>query len=167
MLEQLSSDAFHMKDLLPLIALIRDDIGLDELAAALRRQIVQLSWRLRAVLRTHTVDVLPALPAGGAVSLDELRGVLSGIATRIEGLESEADSPQRAGLITERDGLADRKWLGVVKGDVLAQMERLKTIETLEKASKDTATNKITTQSGRLAQALITNRLRGRFAVDW
>ena len=32
--------------------------------------------------------------------------------------------------------------------------------------SKDTATNKITTQSARIAQALVTNRLRGRFAIE-
>jgi len=92
--------------------------------------------------------------------------VLDGIATRIEGLESEAGSPQRAALIIERDGLADRKWLGVVQADVLAQIERRKAIEALERASKDTTTNKITTQSARIAQALVTNRLRGRFATE-
>ena len=43
----------------------------------------------------------------------------------------------------------------MVKADVLAQIERLKAIEAIEKASKDTATNKITTQSARIAQALV------------
>ncbi len=166
LLEQLTSQVFSMKDLPTFVALIRDDIGQDELAQALHRQIVQLSWRLRAVLRSHGLENLPALPVGAAVSLDGLHAVLDGIATRIEGLQSEADSPQRAALIAERDGLADRKWLGVVKADVLAQIERLKAIDTLEKASKDTATNKITTQSARIAQALVTNRLRGRFAIE-
>jgi hypothetical protein len=100
------------------------------------------------------------------VSLEGLRRVRDGIGTRIEGLQSDADSPQRAALVAERDDLADRKWLGVVKADVLTQIERFKAIEALEKASKDTATNKITTQSGRIAQALVTNRLRGRFAIE-
>ena len=54
----------------------------------------------------------------------------------------------------------------MVKADVLAQIDRLKVIEGVEKASKDTATNKITTQSARIAQALVTNRLRGRFAIE-
>lgn len=166
LIEQLSSQVFRMKDLPVFLALIRDDIGEAELTRTLRRQIVQLSWRLRAVLRTHAREVLPTLPSEAVVSLDGLRGVLDGIATRIEGLQSEANSPQRAALVAERDGLADRKWLGVVKADVLAQIERAKGVEALEKAGKDTATNKITTQSARIAQALVTNRLRGRFAIE-
>jgi hypothetical protein len=57
---QLSSQVFLMKDLPVFPALIRDDIGEAELTRALRRQIVQLSWRLRAVLRTHAREVLPS-----------------------------------------------------------------------------------------------------------
>jgi energy-coupling factor transporter ATP-binding protein EcfA2 len=166
LLEQLSSQTLPMKDLSAFVALIRDDIGQDELAQTLRRRIVQMCWRVRAVRRTHALEVLPSLPPNAAVSLEELRRVLDGIATRIEALQSEADSPQRAALVAERDGLADRKWLSVVKADVLTQIERFKAIEALERASKDTATNKITTQSGRIAQALVTNRLRGRFAIE-
>ncbi len=166
LIEQLSSQVFLTKNIPVFVALIRDDIGEAELAKALRRQIVQLCWRLRAVLRTHAREVLPTLPPEAVASLDELRGLLGGIATRIEGLQSEANSPQRAALVAERDGLADRKWLGGVKADVLAQIERAKAVEALEKASKDTATNKITTQSARIAQALVTNRLRGRFAIE-
>jgi len=166
LLEQLSSHSFPMKDLPSFVTLIRDDVGKDELAKTIRRQIVQLSWRLRAVLRTHADEVLHTLPPDVIPTPEELRDVLDGIATRIEGLESEAGSPQRAALINERDGLADRKWLGVVQADVFAQIERRKAIEALEKARKDTTTNKITTQSARIAQALVTNRLRGRFATE-
>ena len=136
LIEQLSSQVFLMKGLPVFAALIRDDIGEAELAQALRRQIVQLSWRLRAVLRTHSREVLPTLPPAAVVSLHGLRGILDGIATRIEGLQSEVNSPQRAALVAERDGLADRKWLGVVKADLLAQIERAKAVEALEKAGK-------------------------------
>src|SRR5258708_16013208 len=113
-----------MKDLSAFVALIRDDVGQDELAQALRRQIVEMCWRVRSVRRTHTLEVLPSLPPNAAVSLEGLRRVMEGIATRIEGLQSEADSPQRAALVAERDALADRKWLRVVKADVLTQIER-------------------------------------------
>lgn len=165
-LEQLSSHPFPIKGLPAFVGLLRDDVGQESLATALRREILQLAWRLRAILRTYRLETLPDLPPGGSVSLDGLRGVLATIASRITGLQSEANSPQRAALVTERDSLADRKWLGVVKADVLAHTERLKEIEALAKASKDTATNKITTQSTRIAQALVTNRLRGRFAME-
>lgn len=165
-LDEIAAQAISMKDLMAIVATIRDDVGQQEAANALRRQILELAWRLRAILRTHDLAVLPSLPPSGAISLDPLHTALSGIATRIEGLQSEASSPQHAALITERDGLADRKWLGIVKADVLAQIDRLKAIEWSEKATKDTATNKITSQSARIAQALVTNRLRGRFAIE-
>lgn len=165
-LDEVSSQAISMKDLAALVTTIRDDIGQEEVASTLRREILHLAWRLRAILRTHGLAVLPDLPPAATISLDPLRTTLGGIATRIEGLQSEASSPQRAALIAERDGLADRKWLGVVKADVLAQIERLKATEAIEKASKDTATNKITTQSARIAQALVTNRLRASFAKE-
>lgn len=165
-LDEVSAQAVSMKDIAAIVATIRDDVGQEQVANALRREILHLAWRLRAIVRTHGLAVLPDLPPPGTISLDPLRTALNGIATRIGGLQSEASSPQRAALIAERDGLADRKWLGVVKADVLAQIERLKAIEAIEKASKDTATNKITTQSARIAQALVTNRLRGRFAIE-
>lgn len=165
-LDEVSSQTISMKDLAAIVTTIRDDIGQEEVASTLRREILHLTWRLRAILRTHSLAVLPDLPPAATVSLDSLHTTLSGIATRIEGLQSEASSPQRAALIAERDGLADRKWLGVVKADVLAQIERLKATEAIEKASKDTVTNKITTQSARIAQALVTNRLRASFAKE-
>ncbi|MFT4275712.1 MAG: AAA family ATPase [Rhodopseudomonas sp.] len=165
-LDEISAHAISMKDLMAIVATIRDDVGQEEAANVLRCQILQSAWRLRAILRTHGLAVLSDLPPPGDISLDPLRAAINGIATRIDDLQSEANSRQRAALVAERDGLADRKWLGVVNADVLAQIDRLKVIEAVEKASKDTATNKITTQSARIAQALVTNRLRGRFAIE-
>lgn len=162
-LDDAASKGIAMADVPAIITLIRDDLGQEALATSVRREILVLAWRLRAILRTHHLETLP--PAI-AVSVDHLRTALSGLATRMEALRSEANSPQRTALVAERDGLLDRKWLGVVKADVFAQVTRLKAIETLEKTSKDTTTNKITTQSARIAQALVTNRLRGRFAIE-
>lgn len=165
-LQDIASKGIPMGDVPSIIALIRDDLGQQSLATSVRREILVMGWRLRAILRTHRLDTLPNLPPAIAVSLNPLRTALSGLATRMEVLRSEANSPQRTALVAERDGLADRKWLGVVKSDVFAQVTRLKAIEAIEKASKNTTTNKITTLSARIAQALVTNRLRGRFAIE-
>lgn len=165
-LEGVALQAIAMKELPAIATLIRDDLGEDELASSVRREILLLAWRLRAILRTHNLETLPTLPSAVAVSLDSLRATLADLATRVDALRSEANSPQRTALVAERDGLADRKWLSVVQADVLAQITRLNAIEALEKASKDTTTNKISTQSARIAQALVTNRLRGRFAIE-
>lgn len=165
-LEEISSQAVSMNKLPAVIALIKDDVGQDDLARTIRLEILSLGWRLRAILRTHTLEAPRELPSAPAVSFDALRSILTDLATRAGALQSEANSPQRAALMAERDGLADRKWLGLVKADVLAQIDRHQAIEALEKAGKDTSTNKITTQSTRIAQALVTNRLRGRFANE-
>jgi hypothetical protein len=49
---------------------------------------------------------------------------------------------------------------------VLAQIERLKQINALETAQRDTATNRITTKSTEIAQALVTDALRAQFATE-
>ncbi len=165
-LRDVTTQAISMHTLPAIVSLLRDDLGQDELAASVRREILMLALRLRAILKSHTFESRPALPPACMVSLEPLRTALAGLATRMDGLRSEANSPQRMALIAERNELADRKWLGIVQADVTAQIARLKSIETLEKANKDTTTNKITTQSARIAQALVTDRLRGRFAVE-
>ncbi len=165
-LEDAASKGIAMAEVPAIIRLIRDDLGQEALAISVRREVLVLAWRLRAILRTHHFETLATLPPEIAISVDPLRTALSDLVTRMEALKSEASSPQRAALVAERNGLADRKWLGVVLADVLAQITRLKAIEALEKVCKETATNKITTQSARIAQALVTNRLRGRFAIE-
>lgn len=165
-LDEISSHTVSMETLPSILTLIRDEIGQEDLATAFRRDILSLAWRLRGVLRSHTIETLLPLPATSAGSVASLHLTLFGIAARIEALRSETNSPQRIALIEERDSLADRKWLAVVQADVLAQIARLKSVEMLDKASKDTATNKISAQSARIAQALVTNRLRGRFAIE-
>lgn len=166
LLERLSSQCLSMREVRALVTFIRDDTGNETLATAVNREMVQLAWRLRAILQIHRREAQPELPPLPTVSFNDLRQVLSGIDARIQVLQSEAASPQRAALIAERDELADRKWLGVVKSDVLAHIERLKEIAALEKATKDTATRKITTQSTKIAETLVTNRLRSQFAIE-
>ena len=166
LVEALDGAAASVADLVSLIAFVRNDLGDGTLAQAVRDRAVRLRWRLRALRRTYADAppvALPALPEAAPV---DASGLFAQIDRRIRGLQADAGSPERAGLIAERDGLADRKWLGAVKADVLAQIERLKAIDAIKTAVKDTATTKITLQSSKVAQALVTDRLRGRFATE-
>jgi hypothetical protein len=79
------------------------------------------------------------------------------VETRANALSTEAGSPARAALLAEKTELSDRQWLGGIKADVLAEIERLKQIARLEAAQRDTATNRITTKSTEIAQALVTD----------
>lgn len=148
------------------VAVIRDDLGDPALATAYRRAIVLLCWRLRSVLRAspaHRPILLPLLPESPSGAL---QAACSDLEARAAALLADKDSPIRKALVAERDALADREWLSLTKDDVLAQIERLKAIDKLNKAAKDTATNRITAKSNELAQTLVTNMLRSRFAIE-
>jgi hypothetical protein len=69
-------------------------------------------------------------------------------------------------LLAEKAELADRQWLGGIKADVLAEIERIKQIGRLEVAQRDTVTNRITSKSTEIAQALVTDTLRAQFARE-
>lgn len=166
LVQTLRRASLSMPDLAALVAFVRDDLRDDQLARTIRDRAVRLAWRLRAMMRAYANQPptpLPSLPDAAPVNASAL---FTQIDQRIEGLQADADSPQRAALVAERDGLADRKWLGAIKADALAQIERLKAIDAIKTAVKDTATTKITLQSAKVAQALVTDRLRGRFATE-
>lgn len=61
-LEGVASGAFPMKDIPSLMALLRDDLGQEVVATALRGEIIRLAWRLRVLLRIHRLEVSLALP---------------------------------------------------------------------------------------------------------
>jgi ABC-type transport system involved in cytochrome c biogenesis ATPase subunit len=147
------------------VTAIRDELGDAALALMVRRAAVSAAWRIRAMLASNAADIasLPLLVAAPTQGLETLQEALS---SRLSVLAAESDSPARRALATERDELTDRKWLAVVKDDVLAAIDRCKAIAALQKASKDTATNRITAQSADFARALVTNRLRARFAME-
>lgn len=165
-LDGLVTARFSMAEMHDLFSLVHDDIGNVALANSLRRETVQACWRLRAMIRAHNHTTSPDLPEIPSIPFDELQTATNDLSNRIHLVQAEETSPARLALVAERDGLADRKWLALVKEDVLAQIERLTAINVLNKAAKDTSTNKITTQSIKVAQALVTNRLRGRFAKE-
>jgi len=153
-------------ELSDIVATIRDDLRQDALATVVRRAALQAKWRHRQISRRHAnatdlfdADV-PTLPR------QALAGQITDLEARGAALVAEADSPARAALIAERTELADRQWLNGIKADVLAQIERLILINALETAQRDTTTNRITTKSTEVAQALVTDALRAQFARE-
>lgn len=149
-----------------LVAVIRDDLDDAVLAATVRRVGLMAAWRLRAVLRALETDENPEFPPVAPVPATELDAHVGDLSRRATALLAEKDAPERKALIDERDELAARQWLGGIKGDVLAQIDRLIEVDGLNKAQKATATNRITSLSTDLAKTLVTNRLRARFAQE-
>lgn len=153
-------------ELAVIVTTIRDDLRQDVLATEVKRAALQAMWRHRQITRRHPdatalMDAeVPVLPR------QSLTDQITDLDARGEALVAEADSPARAALIAERTELADRQWLNGIKADVLAQIERLKLIKALETAQRDTTTNRITTKSTEIAQALVTDALRAQFARE-
>jgi len=159
-------EAISLAELENIVTTIRDELRQDALALEIRAMTLRGLWRHRQIRRRHTnpnaaIDV-PAMEYPRQMLVDQA----ADIETRANALASEAGSPARATLLAEKAELADRQWLGGIKADVLAEIERLEKIARLEAALRDTATNRVTTKSTEIAQALVTNALREQFARE-
>ena len=139
-----------------------DELGNADLATRISEFTTRAHWRIRAILRAKAdVDHLnPTLPDVG------LNKFIVELNSRAMALMAEDGSEERDKLRTELAELQDRRSLHSIKQDVIAEISRLKNISELETAVKDTRHSGITTKNTALSKALITNRLRARFARE-
>jgi hypothetical protein len=142
---------------------IRDQIGNEELASAFRLCAIQTKRRIRDFLADQSKDA-NTLPAAGAVP--DYQAALDAIQKRIDDLTAEKDSPKRLAMIQRFNELEDRVWLGIVKNDLLAEIDRIIEKEALGKLLNDTRTNAITGKSSGLAKYLVTDALGTEFAKE-
>lgn len=159
-------EAISLAELANIVATIHDELRQDALAKEIRSAILRALWRHRQIRRRHTnpsaaIDV-PVAEYPRQALVDQA----ADIETRANALAAEAGSSARATLLAEKSELADRQWLGGVKADVLAEIDRLKKIARLEAAQRDTATNRVTAKSTESAQALVTDTMRAQFARE-
>jgi len=155
-----------LTELANIMATVRDELRQDALALDIRNVVLRALWRHRQIRRRHTN---PAAALGVPVVTYPrlaLTDQVADVETRANALAAEAGSPARAALLAEKTELSDRQWLGGIKADVLAEIERVKQIARLEAAQRDTTTNRITTKSTEIAQALVTDALRAQFARE-
>lgn len=159
-------EAVSLADLANIMTTVRDDLRQDALAMEIRGATLRALWRHRQIRRRHAnpsaaIDV-PIIEYSRQALVDQA----AGIETRANTLVAEAGSPARAAVLAEKAELVDRQWLGGIKADVFAEIERQKKIARLEAAQRDTATNRVTTKSTEIAQALVTDALRAQFARE-
>ncbi len=159
-------EAISLAELASIVATVRDELRQDALAMEIRGATLRALWRHRQIRRRHAN---PGAAIDAAVSEYPRQALVdqaAGIETRANALASEAGSLARAALLAEKAELVDRQWLGGIKADVLAEIERHKKIALLDTAQRDTATNRVTTKSTEIAQALVTDALRAQFARE-
>ncbi|VVN31824.1 hypothetical protein PS634_04874 [Pseudomonas fluorescens] len=141
----------------------RDDLAQMELSQKLRKAFVQAAWRLRAIIRFRDPEDARELPPIPVMPMEDLSALINSIDASISTLTAENDSPERKALVSERDELSDRKWLGIVITEVMEQIDRLKQIETVEQLAKQTATHRISTLTTALARSHVTDHLKTCF----
>jgi hypothetical protein len=142
---------------------IRDQVENEELAKIYRKSFIQVKWRARAFLNNQDIEIskLPGLSA----ELD-YKTTLDALQKRIDDLTAEKNSPARKAMIARYNELKDRIWLGVVKSDLIAEIERKKKRAALRKLINENKTTVITNKSSELAEHLVTNALRAEFAKE-
>lgn len=141
---------------------LTDELDAPEMAHNHRVFVIKALWRLRGILKTKA-DGPFEVPSLDDIGFD---AAISGLEKRATDLLAEGDNIARKEMQNELVELKDRKWLSGVKDDVLAQIARLEEIHTLNVALKDTRPTQITAKNTELSKALITERLRGRFAQE-
>jgi hypothetical protein len=103
-------------DLTEMIRFVADELGDDDLAAALRRSMVVNRWRLRQISRRHGGQPLPRYRDAEPTPSAAIAVQLANLSRRIAAMTAEADAPERRAMVVERDALADRQWLATIEG---------------------------------------------------
>lgn len=155
-------------DILAAESLIRDEIGDDELAVAALRAARTLSFRMEAALRNHAVgeesEPLPTADPWPAEAMDKRFVKMS---ERLAAALDPEKSDKRKMLYAEFKELDDRTLLAANLDRIVSEIRRRHAIGRLESVLGETATNQVTKMSGKVAERLVTNALRDRFAEEF
>ena len=156
-------------DLLSAESLIRDEIGDEELAVASARATRTLARRMEAVLSYHDdgEDSEP-LPNADPWPAEAIAGRCAVMSERLAAARDPEKSDKRKKLHAEFKELEDRALLAAIEGRVVSEIQRRRAVDRLESLlKKETTTNQITKKSGEVAERLVTNALRDRFAEEF
>lgn len=159
-------EAISLAELAIIVKTVRDELCQDALALDIRSAALRALWRHRQIRRRHGIPSAAIDAPVAEYPRQVLVDQAAGVDARSNALAAEAGSLARAALLAEKAELADRQWLSGIKADVFAEIERLKQIARLEAAQRDTTTNRTTTKSTEIAQALVTDALRAQFALE-
>ena len=153
-------------EMLPeMFCLIKDEIGNEYLAKTLKQCAVGAKWRLRQFLADNKME-LSSNPLEITMPEEQLQAASKNLTDRATALTNEKSSEERRKLVQEHNELQDRRWLEVVKDDVIAEIGRIKERKKLRKLNNESKSTSITTKSTELAKSLVTDALRAQFTKE-
>lgn len=121
-----------------------------------------LRQRKEKLLEVDTVDELPQVP-DCAAWLQETKNLASGYAAEATACQEDAASDTRPQLQIQLRELKARKWVSEQSDAIREEIERLKSVDRLEKAKRMTDTRGLSRKKGEIAEALITESFVKRF----
>lgn len=160
-LTQLKGRMLRLGDVQKSSKFLATEIGDAALALQVRRAIVVVLWRLRAMVRAYG-EPKPL----GADPLQALAALAADLKTRAAQLSADTQSDDYKKLKSEYLELKERAALAPLLPDIKAHIARLKEIESINIALKATAKKPITDKNKELSDRMVTDALRGRFARE-
>ena len=151
--------------LLEIFSFLKDDIGNENLLKALRKCVLEADRRLERFKKNPSMEI-SSVPLTSAMPEEQFLKVSRSLTDRATALTGEKNSEKRKQLEKEFAELSDRQWLAGVKGDVLAEIGRIKKRKKLEGLINECKTTGITNKSSQLAQFLVTDTLTDKFAEE-
>ena len=140
-------------------------IGDAQSAKIITRWAIINAQRRRSIRRAGPdAPVMP--PADAQAAIAAMTKLEDNLKAQAKAYSEEADAPERKELEDQYKALDRRRWQSEHKGDMLAQIQRLKHIHHLEQKKKDTQTDPITRLSSKLSDQLVTDKLRKHFADE-
>ena len=161
---ELANRHMPIAEIRKLIAVLKTELNVPEVALELRRSALIAAWRLRSLLAGQ---VEPQVQA--SIPTEGLKAIREDIESRATALSSAADSAERQALDLEHKELADRHTLSLIVKDVHAEIARKVRIRALNAAAKTCgphAKRMITNKNKDLSEKLVTDALRNRFGRE-
>lgn len=143
-----------------LLDLIQHEIGNEDLAREVRSVTLNAAWRARALRGGKPA---PCSVQANVMPEAGLDAVESDLRKRADALSADDTSEERRALIKDYRELKDRTRLILLKSDVLAEINRRKTLSNINKVEKKIGKRAVTSKNKELSDKIVTNLLRGRF----
>lgn len=159
--KELTATVISEASLSAALSLLNEELSLPAVSGKLGDWVIAANANLSAMLEQRdSVKLNIEHPKDALDSLSREFG------DRITQAESVLDPTGRAELVNEKQELEDRVLLANIKGDIEAQIGRLKEIAALQSKAKTTARTSVTNKNKELSEFLVTGALRNRFARE-
>lgn len=147
-------------------SLASDQLQRSDIQIQIRRFYRVAAVRIERICRLQVGDDWKALREIGRTPIENLELIAKESKEKIQLLVDSIDPEVKAKNVAEMKELVDRKLLGTKLEDVEVEIERQLQLQRTAKALRSTETQSITRQATTLADSLITNTWRDRFADE-